>query len=168
MHIRYNAVSDNAKTEIQWNKLGYKVKPNSGTLAWSNGYCAVMAYYYEEDEVEPMTEDEIREYKQKLRLQRKIAKEKREKREKEKQEFYEYLDKWKTSVQWLTNGYVPNKNAKWELGEELNHGSCAKGSNYYYCYINDVTKDEEKAKEILETYDKTFENGGYNGLSWWS
>jgi len=80
MHIKYNTVSANAKTEIQWNKRGYKVKENvSGTCAWSNAYCVVMAVYYEPDEVEPMTEQDIEEYKAEQKEKRKQAKANREK-----------------------------------------------------------------------------------------
>lgn len=42
----------------------------------------------------------------------------------------------KTQWQWLQEGRIPNDNARWEVGEELNKifCTCAYGSNYCYCH----------------------------------
>ena len=62
------------KTEKQWNELGYKVLNEAGTTLWTNRHCGQIATYYSENEVEPMTQQDIEEYRNK---QRKINREKR-------------------------------------------------------------------------------------------
>ena len=115
-----------------------------------------------------MTAEEKANFKAEEKQKRDTARQIREEKQRRIEEHSKNMENWRTAVQWLCIGYVPNNNANWELGEDLNGKDyCSKGSNYYYCNIKDVTKDEEKAKEILETYDKAFENGGYNGISWW-
>lgn len=60
----------------------------------------------------------------------------------------------KTQWQWLQEGRIPNDNARWEVGEELNKMfcTCAYGSNYCYCherYTHEPKNDEEMQKAIL-------------------
>lgn len=167
MHIKKNIVSENAKTELQWNRLGYKVKKNtSGIEAWSNCYCGASYFYYESDEVELMTDDDKKKFKDKEKEKRKRSLQEKLEREKRIEQRLEYLRKWKTAVQWLLEGFVPFPSARWVTGEELNGNnfSC-KGSNYYYCYIDDVTEDKEKAQKLLDKYDN--ENDTYDGRAWW-
>lgn len=169
MHIKNTVVTDKAKTFFQWAKLGMKPKEGvEGVEAWSNGYCVCSAYYYEPNEVEPMTDQEKAEFKAEEKKKRDIAKQNREEKQRRIEQHCKIMENWRTAVQWLTMGYVPNQSANWELGEDLNGKDyCSKGSSYYYCHIKDVAKDEEKAKEILETYNKAFENCNYDGRSWW-
>lgn len=167
MHIKKNIVSENAKTERQWNLMGYKPKETaSGVVAWSNCYCNVNCYYYEPDEVEKMTDDDKKKFKDKEKEKRKRSLQEKLERENRIKQRLGYLSKWKTAVQWLLEGYIPLPSARWVLGEELNGNnfSC-KGSNYYYCYIDDVIENKEKAQELLDKYDN--ENGMYDGHPWW-
>lgn len=170
MKIKYNAVSANAKTEIQWNKLGYKVKENvSGTCAWSNAYCVVMAVYYEPDEVEEMT------YEDKL-LYKLYLKEKKERNEQERKEereriekHHEYMEQmredYNTACQWLELGYVVKAGSKPTLGKELqDEDECYFGSNYYYYHRNDVENNPTRAKELSENFP---EGCYYDGRAWW-
>lgn len=67
--------NDGLKIETEWNKLGYKVLDGTGTMLWTNRHCGQVATYYSEDEVELMTEEDVKEYKKK---QRKINRDRRE------------------------------------------------------------------------------------------
>ena len=67
--------NDGLRTEKQWNELGYKVLNEAGTTLWTNRHCGQIATYYSENEVEPMTEQDLEEYKKK---RRKINRDRRE------------------------------------------------------------------------------------------
>ncbi|MFK2430370.1 hypothetical protein ACIXUG_02240, partial [Bacteroides fragilis] len=74
-----------------------------------------------------------------------------------------YREKMKTRWQWLQEGRIPNDNARWKVGEELNKTfcTCAYGSNYCYCherYTHEPKNDEEMQKAIFDFHK--------NGNSW--
>lgn len=75
--------------------------------------------------------------------------------EREKNKNAAYREKMKTQWQWLQEGRIPNDNARWEVGEELNKMfcTCAYGSNYCYCherYTHEPKNDEEMQKAIFD------------------
>lgn len=170
MHIRYNAVSADAKTEIQWNKRGYKVKENaSGTCAWSNARCVVKAFYYEPDEVEAMTDEDKLLYKGYLKEKRERNEQKRKEEREHIEKHHEYMeqkrDDYHTACQWLELGYVVKAHSEPILGKELqSEDECYFGSNYYYYHRNDVENKPKRAKELSENFP---EDCNYNGWVWW-
>lgn len=166
MHIRDNAVSANAKTEKQWNKIGYKVKEDvNGTCAWSNAYCVVMSVYFEPNEVEPMNEADIAKYKAYLKEKRAIYNKERKKKLEHMKYMEQKRSEYYTACQWLNLGYVVKEHAKAVLGEELqSKDECYFGSNYYYYHINDVENNPTRAKELSESFPQGYD---YDGRAWW-
>ncbi len=89
---------DRGKTERQWNLLGFKVKEDAEEMMlWTNHICQWMADYYIDEDVIPMTEEELKAFKAEQRerqRQYKINSKKRKIRlEKERQEMIEYCKK---------------------------------------------------------------------------
>lgn len=78
-----------------------------------------------------------------------VAKKRKEKRIKNAA----YREKMKTQWQWLQEGRIPNDNARWKVGEELNKMfcTCAYGSNYCYCHIDEthIPKDSEEMQKAI-------------------
>lgn len=94
------------KTQLQWEKAGFKIKRNQTPLRlWSNGFRNEVYSYYSPRQVKPMTEKEIAAFKEKEAAKRKQSRIKRmeiikrekelrmeiEKREKELRKKYERL-----------------------------------------------------------------------------
>lgn len=81
------------KTQLQWEKAGFKIKRNQTPLRlWSNGFRNEVYSYYSPRQVKPMTEEEIAAFKEKEAAKRKQSRTKRMeimKREKELQKKYE-------------------------------------------------------------------------------
>lgn len=70
---------------------------------------------------------------------------------------------WKTAFQWLKEGYIPKEGSIWRKGKDVHK---SKSSNFYYCSPEHVEKNEEKAKEYLETFSSQATD--YDGLPWWN
>lgn len=80
--------NDGMKTEVQWNKLNYKLKEGAkGIELWTNRYCGQIATYYNENEVEKMTEEDTQKYKQQQREINKIRR-----REYEERKEYKFIE----------------------------------------------------------------------------
>ena len=66
----------------------------------------------------------------------------------------------KTQWQWLQEGRIPNDNARWEVGEELNKMfcTCAYGSNYCYCHIDEthIPKDSEEIQKDIFDFQRKY------------
>lgn len=154
------------KTKRQWLLEGrIPVDENAGIKDWTNGFHQQTAVYWEEEDTREATADEIAAFKAEEREKRR----KRDEKRKEEQSYYEWkcekLSHWQTAYQWLQEGMVPLKNAKWVLGKILDAGNCIKGSEYYYCHENDVEKNPDLANELLLQYPT---NGfHYDGMPWW-
>lgn len=122
-------------TALQWAKKGFI--PNEGakgTKQWTNSFYSAKAILFA-----------------KRKEYRDVAKKRKEKRIKNAA----YREKMKTQWQWLQEGRIPNDNARWEVGEELNKMfcTCAYGSNYCYCherYTHEPKNDEEMQKAIFD------------------
>lgn len=91
-----------------------------------------------------------------------------------------YSDYYNTAYQWLSCGRVPiNDTSIWTQGYILNDPPWEDGryyaDNYYYCYIDDTVKNEERATELLEIFphekygdkEKIFDINVYDGRPWW-
>lgn len=132
------------RTMLQWLKEDYVVRDEAEGIykASENAYGRCHCYwYYSQDEVEydPPRAKEIR---KKLRQEAKDRKaEEWRKYEEWKRMYDENWPLWHTTYQWQQEGRKPKPDAKWVLGEELNRrfgGWLGKGSDYYYCHIDDT------------------------------
>ena len=166
MHIRHNAVSNNAKTEKQWNRLGYKIKENvEGVSAWSNAYCVVSAVYYEPYEVELMNEEDRIQYKAYLKEKRAIYEKERKRRQEHIKHMTEKRDNYGTACQWLNKGYVVKEHAKGIWGSLLQQEDEHYFSgDYIYYHIDDVENNPTKAKELADNFPHGHD---YDGRAWW-
>lgn len=135
-------------TEKQWNYLGYKIKKGaSGVLRWNNRYCAFKTYFFNENQVEQMTEVEIKAFKKRKNHNDYVKGKERAKEVKRLDELY---DNYKTSYQWLKLGYIIKDGEKHVKGQSLiNMYKLNKASDYYYYYSNQVDYNPDKAKDIL-------------------
>lgn len=139
-------------TALQWAKKGFI--PNEGaegTEQWTNCYYSAKAVYFKDSEVHEDKDTAKAILFAKRKEYRDVAKKRKEKRIKNAA----YREKMKTQWQWLQEGRIPNDNARWEVGEELNKMfcTCAYGSNYCYCherYTHEPKNDEEMQKAIFD------------------
>lgn len=139
-------------TALQWAKKGFI--PNEGaegTEQWTNCYYSAKAVYFKDSEVHEDKDTAKAILLAKRKEYRDVAKKRKEKRIKNAA----YREKMKTQWQWLQEGRIPNDNARWEVGEELNKMfcTCAYGSNYCYCherYTHEPKNDEEMQKAIFD------------------
>lgn len=120
------------QTELQWNKEGYVLNEGAtGSFEYVNGYHDQKVYRY--------ASSEVHEDKEKLKR------------------FDEIREKWHTEFQWLSlYRRIPNKNAVWLYGYELNkcyksYCSWSFGSNYLYCFIDD-THDPKTEQELIGAF----------------
>ncbi len=147
-------------TALQWAKKGFI--PNEGaegTKQWTNCFYSAKAVYFKDSEVHEDKDTAKAILFAKRKEYRDVAKKRKEKRIKNAV----YREKMKTQWQWLQEGRIPNDNARWEVGEELNKifCTCAYGSNYCYCherYTHEPKNDEEMQKAIFDFHK--------NGNSW--
>lgn len=148
-----NEIKRVKKTQLQWAKDGYVLnKDAKGTNEWNNGYHAFFVTRYYADEVNK-NPDEAQKF---LKEKRKKAYQKRKKREKEELEFVEWRTSWNTEYQWLQSNMIPNDNAKWHKGYQLNEeynldGAGCFGDDYDYCFIDDVhmASSEEELQDAF-------------------
>lgn len=154
-----NEIKRVKKTQLQWAKDGYVLnKDAKGTNEWNNGYHAFFVTRYYEDEVHK-NPDEAQKF---LKEKRKKAYQERKKREKEELEFVEWRSNWNTEYQWLQSNMIPNDNAKWQSGYQLNEeynldGAGCFGDDYDYCFIDDVhmaSSEEELQSAFSKCYEK--------------
>lgn len=143
-------------TELQWAKKGFV--PNEGAKGeegWNNNYYRYRVIRFPESEVH----EDLVAAKAIVSAKNKEYRSKAKKKEQKRKETAEYREKMKTKWQWLQEGRIPNENARWELGEELNKTfhTCSYGSNYCYChqrYTRKAQNSDELENAILE-YQKT-------------
>ena len=114
-------------TALQWAKKGFI--PNEGakgTKQWTNSFYSAKAVYFKDSEVHEDKDTAKAILFAKRKEYRDVAKKRKEKRIKNAA----YREKMKTQWQWLQEGRIPNDNARWEVGEELNKMfcTCAYGS----------------------------------------
>lgn len=104
-------------TALQWAKKGFI--PNEGakgTKQWTNSFYSAKAVYFKDSEVHEDKDTAKAILFAKRKEYRDVAKKRKEKRIKNAA----YREKMKTQWQWLQEGRIPNDNARWEVGEELN------------------------------------------------
>ena len=137
-------------TALQWAKKGFI--PNEGakgTKQWTNSFYSAKAVYFTDSEVHEDKDTAKAILFAKRKEYRDVAKKRKEKRIKNAA----YREKMKTQWQWLQEGRIPNDNARWEVGEELNKMfcTCAYGSNYCYCHIDEthIPKDSEEMQKAI-------------------
>ena len=74
------------KTENQWLKLGFVPKSKTlGKLIYPNRYYRSPLWYYSSHDVRPMTDEELNQYKEKIRSQQKVKSQKRKKEKRRRQ-----------------------------------------------------------------------------------
>ena len=108
-------------TALQWAKKGFI--PNEGakgTKQWTNSFYSAKAVYFKDSEVHEDKDTAKAILFAKRKEYRDVAKKRKEKRIKNAA----YREKMKTQWQWLQEGRIPNDNARWEVGEELNKMFC--------------------------------------------
>lgn len=147
-------------TALQWAKRGFV--PNEGAKGeegWNNNYYSYRVIRFSDSEVH----EDLLAAKVIVSAKNKEYRAKAKKREQKRKEAAEYREKMKTKWQWLQEGKIPNENARWEVGEELNktYNCCSYGSNYCYCHerYTHEPKDDEEMQKAIEDFQK-------NGNSW--
>lgn len=147
-------------TALQWAKKGFVPNEDAkGKEGWNNNYYRYRVIRFPESEVHEDKEAA----KAILSAKNKEYREKAKEREQKRKSNAEYRELMKTKWQWLQEGRIPNEDAKWQVGEDLNKTFhvCSYGSNYCYCherYTHEPEDDEEMQKAIAD-YQK-------NGNSW--
>lgn len=122
-------------TELQWAKKGYVLNADAtGEEGWNNAFYRYRVIRYPQSEVHENQAAAKAIISAKNQVYRKAARARKGKR----QRAAKYRDEMKTAWQWLQEGRVPNADATWEHGEDLNRrfGVCAYGSKYYYCHFD--------------------------------
>lgn len=154
------------KTKRQWLLEGrIPVDENAGTREWTNGFHQQTAIYWEEGDTRKATPEEIAAFKEEERAKRRRQAAKRKQKEAYLRKKCEESRHWKTAYQWLQNGMVPDKTAKWVLGENLNERDFHFfGSEYYYCHRDNVVENPDLANELLLQYPA---GSYYDGSPWW-
>lgn len=143
-------------TALQWAKKGFIPNEEAkGTKQWTNSFYSAKAVYFKDSEVHEDKDTAKAILLAKRKEYRDVAKKRKEKRIRNAA----YREKMKTQWQWLQEGRIPNDNARWEVGEELNKMfcTCAYGSNYCYCherYTHEPKNDEEMQKAIFDFQQK--------------
>lgn len=137
-------------TALQWAKKGFIPNEEAkGTKQWTNSFYSAKAVYFKDSEVHEDKDTAKAILLAKRKEYRDVAKKRKEKRIKNAA----YREKMKTQWQWLQEGRIPNDNARWEVGEELNKMfcTCAYGSNYCYCHIDEthIPKDSEEMQKAI-------------------
>lgn len=135
-------------TALQWAKKGFVLNIDAkGEEGWNNNYYRYRVIRFPESEVHEDIVAAKAIVSAKNKEYRAIAK----RREQKRKEAAEYRELMKTEWQWLQAGRIPNHDARWFLGDELNrrHGKeyCAYGSSYYYCHL-DYTHLPLNSKEL--------------------
>lgn len=149
------------KTELQWAKEGFVINECAkGELEWINGYHQARVIRFSEDEVHT----DIKKAKEIIRQKNRQYRENRKKKEQKWNEFVEERMKWHTEYQWLQEGRIPNVNARWKNGNDLNYlysyvCDHSFGSNYYYCYISDthIPINSRELEEALKDCDRRYQ-----------
>ena len=176
---------DGAKTEKQWNDAGYKVKKNeNGQECWTNRNCGATAIYYNNSQVEEMSEIEKLNYKHKINLEKQrkridiaIEDAKREIEEKayskgcRRGEIYaikEHL--YKTAREWLMR--EESRKVKDIITQKICSGDKEFDEDYgfYYYHVLDTEPcSDEEANKLLNLWDDKVlvECKRYKGLVWW-
>lgn len=140
-------------TELQWAKKGFVLNMDAkGEEGWNNNYYRYRVIRFPESEVH----EDIVAAKAIVSAKRKKYQDAAKKRKQKRKENVEYREKMKTRWQWLQEGRIPNDNARWEVGEELNKTfhTWTYGSNYCYCherYTHKPKDDEELENAISES-----------------
>ena len=173
MKTRRTAVSDDAKTEKQWAKLGMKPKKNeNGTRCWSNGFCNQAFTYFEPEQVEKMTGEEIADFKdiakEQRRKQKQAQKEKQEEFERMCEENNELHEVYHTAFQWLELDRIVIDSNLGTIGRLLNSSRRGGGfaDDYLYYHISNTIEDKEKATELQGTFPQGTDFF-YRGQPWW-
>ncbi len=128
-------------TELQWLQKGYVVKRGHyGQELWTNCCHKHSAYYYSPKDVrkdEAKADAIMKERNKETRIRR-------ERKQKAMEAELQKREVWNTEYQWLQQGREPNADARWKLGEELNHYFLQFGSRACYCHISDTHLIEDK------------------------
>lgn len=180
------------RTSVQWEKKHRHVK--KGQLGkgvdrtWRSPDGNTTAMFYSLEQTRPWAKKDIEAVNRKRRAAAKAKRdaEERERIENEvsrKQHFDDLERCWgvgictagltyedirdHTAYQWLTLGFVPIAEAKWESKTYDFKGT----STWFYCSEWDVRYAPERAKELLETgpreYDRLPDGRPYDGHPWW-
>lgn len=150
----------NKLTELQWAKKGFVLNMDAkGEEGWNNNYYRYRVMRFSESEVH----EDLEAAKAIVSAKRKEYRDTAKKREQKRKRNAEYRELMKTKWQWLQEGRIPNENARWEVGEELNktYNTWAYGSNYCYCHkrYTHKPKDNEEMQKAIADYQR-------NGNSW--
>lgn len=142
------------RTEQQWQKSKMQIKDaekDKYIKLWSNQYCNKMFKYYSADQVEPMTEDHLKQLNQE-----KKAKQKKQKENSIIENILIDIQRciwsvgleYHTTWQWLEQGRLPKDNAKWILGHSY-------GDTVTPDMLNDIYKGDiplDKLQEYTEQH----------------
>lgn len=147
-------------TALQWAKKGFVPNADAkGEEGWNNSYYRYRVVRFSENEVH----EDIVAAKAIVSAKRKEYRDAGKKREQQRKKNAEYRELMKTKWQWLQEGRIPNENARWKIGEELNktHHTCTYGSNYCYCHREHTHEpiDEEEIQLAITDYQR-------NGNGW--
>lgn len=154
------------KTELQWNQLGYVLNKDAkgeyqAVNGWHQNYC--MRYTEEEVHVDKVKAKEI--IKAKNLQYCENAKKKKE----DWKWFDEFRDNMKTYYQWIQEGRIPNKDAKWDSGKHLNYlykhiCDYSFGNDYWYCHYKDThePQDNEELEREKEELNEIYYQQNHN------
>lgn len=142
-------------TALQWAKKGFIPNEDAkGVEGWNNIYYCFRVIRFPESEVHEDREAA----KAIVSAKRKEYRDAAKKREQRRKRNAEYRELMKTKWQWLQEGRIPNENARWEVGEELNKTfhTCTYGSNYCYCHKEHTHEpiDKEEMQKAIADYQK--------------
>lgn len=147
-------------TENQWNKEGYVLNADAkGTSKYLYPYnkwytvFGIDQVHLDEDQAKA----NIKKKRHDAYMRSKAQKEKLEK-------FWAWRESYCTEYQWLQRGRIPNSNAKWFLGSDMNRkyriDECGKfGDEYQYSHIDDthLPVDETELQNALSDCNSRYE-----------
>lgn len=131
-------------TSLQWAKEGYILKPGAkGVERWTNCSHQKKATYFMEEQVIEDKEAAAAILASKRKEYYKARKE-TERKERDAARFRELM---KTKWQWLQEGRIPNKDARWRSGRELNgRNGFSYGNDYCYCHFDNTHEPANQAE----------------------
>lgn len=148
-------------TALQWVKRGFVPNEDAkGEEGWNNNFYRYRVIRFSESEVH----EDLVAAKAIVSAKNKEYREEAKKREQKRKGAYKHRQKMKTKWQWLQEGRIPDEDARWEVGRDLNKYSSSPfpyGSDYCYCHKRHThkPKDDEEMQEAIEDYRR-------NGNSW--
>ena len=116
-------------TALQWAKRGFVPNEDAkGEEGWNNNYYRYRVIRFSESEVY----EDLVAAKAIVSAKNKEYRAKAKKREQKRKDTAEYREKMKTKWQWLQEGKIPNEDARWKVGEELNktYNCCSYAVSY--------------------------------------